>query len=379
MNFTFTQDLLMLKGLAKEFTNREIKPLAQKIDEEECIPERLIKKLAEVGFFGTSFPEKYGGGGFGKVGYCVMMEEIARGCSSTATMVGAHQSIGTNAIYIGGSEELKKKYLPRLCSGEMIASFALTEPEAGSDTFNLKTEAKKKGDKWILNGSKIWITNAGIADLFSVFARTEKGITGFVVEANTPGITVGPPEKKLGIKGSTTNSITFENVEVPQENMIGREGRGFLIAMKTVEGGRLTIGACCLGASRELLELSTVYAKHRKQFGETISKFQAVQFMLAEMAAKIYPMESIVYRCAYDFDQGKDVSFQAAIVKLFASEAMTEVADKALQVHGGMGFSRELPMERYYRDARILRIFEGTTEIQKMIIGRHVIKSNGRI
>ena len=379
MNFTFSEDLLMLKGLAREFTNREIKPLAQRIDEEESIPESLIKKIAEVGFFGTSFPEKYGGGGFGKVGYCVMMEEIARGCSSTATMIGAHQSIGTNAIYIGGSEELKEKYLPRLCSGEMIASFALTEPEAGSDTFNLKTEAKRIGDKWILNGSKIWITNAGIANLISVFARTDKGITGFAVEANSPGITIGPPEKKLGIKGSTTNSITFENVEVPDENMIGREGRGFIIAMNTIIGGRLTIGACCLGASRELLEISTNYAKQRKQFGEPISKLQAIQFMLAEMATKIYPMDSIVYRCAYDYDQGKDVSVDAAIVKLYASEAMTEVADKALQVHGGMGFSRELPMERYYRDARILRIFEGTTEIQKMIIGRHVIKVNGRI
>ncbi|MBE0571664.1 MAG: acyl-CoA dehydrogenase family protein [Ignavibacteriaceae bacterium] len=379
MNFTFSEDLQMLRGLAREFTNAEIKPLAQKIDEEEKIPNGLIKKIAEVGFFGTSFPEEYGGGGFGKVGYCVMMEELARGCSSTAAMVGAHQSIGSNAIYVGGSEELKKKYLPRLCSGEMIASFALTEPEAGSDTFNLKTEAKKVGDKWILNGSKIWITNAGIANLISVFARTEKGITGFAVEADSPGITIGPPEKKLGIKGSTTNSITFENVEVPEENMIGREGRGFIIAMKTLDGGRLTIGACCLGASRELLELSTNYAKHRKQFGEPISKFQAVQFMLAEMASKIYPMESIVYRCAYDYDQGKDVSVDAAIVKLYASEAMTEVADKALQVHGGMGFSRELPMERYYRDARILRIFEGTTEIQKMIIGRHVIKVNGKV
>jgi len=379
MNFTFSEDLLVLKNLAKEFTNKEIKPIAQKIDEEESIPRELIKKIAEVGFFGTSFPEEYGGGGFGKIGYCVMMEEISRGCSSTATMVGAHQSIGTNAIYVGGSEELKKKYLPKLCSGEMIASFALTEPEAGSDTFNLKTEAKKKGDKWILNGSKIWITNAGIADLISVFARTEKGITGFAVEAKSPGVIIGPPEKKLGIKGSTTNSITFENVEVPEENIIGREGRGFVIAMNTIIGGRLTIGACCLGASRELLELSTNYAKSRKQFGSSISKFQAIQFMLAEMAAKIYPMESIVYRCAFDYDNGKDVSVDAAIVKLYSSEAMTEVADKALQVHGGMGFSRELPMERYYRDARILRIFEGTTEIQKMIIGRHVIKTNGKI
>ena len=379
MNFTFSEDLKLLRELAKDFTTNEIKPLAQKIDEEERIPPELIKKIAEVGFFGTMFPEKYGGSGLGKLGYCIMMEEIARGCSSTATMIGAHQSIGTNAIFVGESEDLKKKYLPRLCSGEMIASFALTEPEAGSDTFNLKTEAKKYGDKWILNGSKVWITNAGIANLISVFARTEKGITGFVVEADSPGVIVGPPEKKLGIKGSTTNSITFENVEVPHENIIGREGRGFIVAMKTLDGGRLTIGACCLGASRELLELSTVYAKQRKQFGEPISKFQAVQFMLAEMASKIYPLESIVYRCAFDYDQGKNISVDAAMVKLYASEAMTEVADKALQVHGGMGFSRELPMERYYRDARILRIFEGTTEIQKMIIGRHVIKVNGKV
>jgi len=379
MNFTFSEDIKMLRDLAKDFTTNEIKPLAQKIDEEERIPPELIKKIAEVGFCGTMFPEEYGGGGLGKLGYCIMMEEISRGCSSTATMIGAHQSIGTNAIFVGGSEELKKKYLPRLCSGEMIASFALTEPEAGSDTFNLKTEAKKKGNKWILNGNKVWITNAGIANLISVFARTEKGITGFVVEADSPGVIIGPPEKKLGIKGSTTNSITFENVEVPEENIIGREGRGFIIAMKTLDGGRLTIGACCLGASRELIELSTVYAKQRKQFGEPISKFQAVQFMLAEMASKIYPLESIVYRCAYDYDQGKDISVDAAMVKLYASEAMAEVADKALQVHGGMGFSRELPMERYYRDARILRIFEGTTEIQKMIIGRHVIKVNGKV
>ena len=379
MNFTFSEDHKMLRELAHDFTQKEIMPLAQKIDEEERIPTELIKKIADVGFFGTAFPEEYSGGGFGKIGYCIMMEEIARGCSSTAAMVGAHQSIGTNAIYVGGSEELKKKYLPRLCSGEMIASFALTEPEAGSDTFNLRTEAKRKNNKWILNGSKVWITNAGIANLISVFARTEKGITAFAVEADTPGVIIGQPEKKLGIKGSVTNSITFENVEVPDENMIGREGRGFIIAMKTLDGGRLTIGACCLGASRELLELSTIYAKQRKQFGEPISKFQAVQFMLAEMASKIYPMESIVYRCAYDYDQNKDVAVDAAIVKLYASEAMAEVADKALQVHGGMGFSRELPMERYYRDARILRIFEGTTEIQKMIIGRQVIKSNGKI
>jgi len=379
MNYTFTEEQLMLRRLAKEFTDSEIKPLAQKIDEEERIPKELIKKLAEVGFFGTLFPAEYGGSGFGAVGFCLLMEELSRGCSSTATMVGAHQSIGTNAIYLGGSENLKKKYLPVLTAGEKIASFALTEPEAGSDTFSLTTNAKKVKDKWIINGSKVWITNAGIAGVFSVFARTDKGITGFVLDGDSAGITIGSPEKKLGIKGSVTNSVTFENVEVPLENMLGQEGRGFILAMKTLDYGRITIGACCLGASRELLERSTKYAKQRKQFGEPISKFQAVQFMLADMALKIYPMESIVYRCAYESDQGKDIAKDAAIVKLFSSESMAEIADKALQVHGGMGFSRELPFERYYRDARILRIFEGTSEIQKMIIGRQVIKANGKV
>lgn len=378
MNYSFSEEQNLLRGLARDFTDSEIRPLASKIDEQEFIPSELINKLAEVGFFGTAFPEEYGGSGFGWLGYCIMMEEISRGCSSTATMVGAHQSIGTNAIYNGSSEKLKKKYLPKLTSGEMIASFALTEPEAGSDSFSLKTKAVKVKDKWILNGAKVWITNAGIADLLSVIARTDKGITAFAVEAKSPGVIIGKPEKKLGIKGSVTNSITFENVEVPDENMIGTEGKGFLLAMKTIDAGRLTIGACCLGASRELLELSANYSRQRKQFNEPISNFQAIQFMLAEMATKIYPLESIVYRCAFEYDLGKDVAKEAAMVKLFASEAMAEIVDKALQIHGGMGFSRELPLERYYRDARILRIFEGTTEIQKMLIGRSVIKARGK-
>ncbi len=378
MDFQFSEEQKMLRGLVKEFADSEIRPLAKKIDEEEEIPLELIKKIAAVGFLGTAFPEKYGGSGFGEIGYCILQEEITRACSSTATFIGAHQSIGTNAIYIGGSEELKKKYLPLLTSGEKIAAFALTEAEAGSDTFNLQTKAELKGDKWILNGSKVWITNAGIADVFSVFARTEKGITGFVVEKEFPGVSVAPKEKKLGIRGSVTNSVSFENVEVPKENIIGQDGRGFLIAMKTLDAGRLGLGACCLGASKELLEISTKYSKQRKQFGEPIGRFQAIQFMLAEMATKIYPMESIVYRTAKMYDDKEDVSQEAAIVKLFCSEAMVEIADKALQIHGGMGFSRELPLERFYRDARILKIFEGTNEIQKMIIGRNVLKSDGK-
>lgn len=378
MNFNLTDEQKMLRGLVKEFVDGEVRPLAQKIDEDEEIPKVLIKKIAEMGFLGVAFPEEYGGGGFGEFGYCLLQEEMTRACNSTATFIGAHQSIGTNAIYLGGSESIKRKYLPQLTSGEKIAAFALTEAGAGSDTFNLTTKAELKGDKWILNGNKVWITNAGIANVFSVFARTEKGISGFVVDADTPGITVGPKEKKLGIRGSVTNTITFEDVEIPKENLLGQDGKGFLIAMQTLDAGRIGLGAGCLGASKELFELSTVYAKQRKQFGSSISKFQAVQFMLAEIAAKIYPMESIVYRTANNYDLKKDIANEAAIVKLFCSEAMAEIADKALQIHGGMGFSRELPLERYYRDARILKIFEGTNEIQKMIIGRYAIKDNGK-
>jgi alkylation response protein AidB-like acyl-CoA dehydrogenase len=378
MLIKFTEDQEMLRQMVRDFTNAEIRPLAQKIDEEEKIPRELIEKMAEVGLLGTAFPEKYGGGGFGEIGYCIAQEEITRACGSTATFIGAHQSIGTNAIYIGGSEELKMKYLPQLTSGAKIAAFCLTEAQAGSDSFNLKTTAVKQNGKWIINGEKLWITNGSIADVFSVFARTEKGITGFVVEKDFKGVRVGPNEKKLGIRGSVTNAIQFDNVEVPEENMIGTEGRGFLIAMKTLDAGRLGVGACCLGASKEMLELSVEYANQRKQFDQAISKFQAVQFMISEMTSKIYAMESMIYRAAEKYENNFDITQDAAIVKLFSSEAVSEVADLSLQIHGGMGFSRELPIERFYRDARILRIFEGTSEIQKLIISRKTLKNNGK-
>ncbi len=377
MDYTFSDEHKMLRSMVRDFANAEIRPLSVEIDANESIPQTLINKLAETGLLGTAFPEKYGGGGFGEVGYCLALEEITKACASTSAFVGAHQSIGTNAIYLGGSEELKQKYMPDLTSGKKIAAFALTESGAGSDAFNLSTKAKNVDGSWILNGEKIWITNAGIADIFSVFARTEKGITGFVVENNLPGVVVGPKEKKLGIRGSTTNSISFDNVKVPEANIIGRDGRGFLIAMKTLDAGRLGIGAGSLGAAKELLRLSVEYANHRKQFGKEISKFQAIQFMIAEMTTKIYAMESMLYRAAQKYDRGKDVSQEAAMVKLFCSESVSEVADLALQIHGGMGFSRELSVERFYRDSRILRIFEGTSEIQKMVISRKTIKQKG--
>ena len=375
----FTDEQNMLREMVKDFTNNEIKPIASKIDKDEKIPTELIKKIGELGLLGVSFPEEYGGGGMGEVGYCISQEEVARGCMATATFIGAHQSIGSNAIYIGGSEEQKKKFLTPLASGEKIAAFCLTEAQAGSDSFHLKTKAELNGNEWIINGEKLWITNGGIADILSVFARTEKGISLFIVEANTPGFKAGPAEKKMGIKGSTTNPLSFENVRIPKENLVGQDGRGFIIAMKTLDAGRLGLGAACLGAAKELLELSTIYAKRRHQFDHAISSFQAIQFMLADMATMIYNMESIIYRTATDYDLGKNISTQSAMVKLYCSDSLDVIADYAVQIHGGMGYSQELPIERMYRDSRINRIFEGTNEIQKGIIARDIIKRNGKV
>ncbi len=379
VKFEFTEEQNMLRDMFKDFVNKEIKPIASKIDSEEKIPADLISKLAELGALGISFPEEYGGGGFGEVGYCLMQEEIARGCMSTATFIGAHQSIGSNAIYIGGTEEQKKKYLTRLASGEAIGAFCLTEAQAGSDSFNLKTKAVLEGDEWVINGEKLWITNGAIADILSVFARTEKGISAFIVESNTPGFSAGPAEKKMGIKGSTTNALTFDNVRIPKENLLGTDGRGFLIAMKTLDAGRLGLGAACLGAAKELLELSISYAKQRKQFDQTLSNFQAIQHMIAQMSVMVFNMESIVYRTAIDYDAKKDVATKSAMVKYYCSESLDKIADFAVQIHGGMGYSKELPVERFYRDSRINRIFEGTNEIQLGIIAHDANKKNGKI
>src|SRR3989339_222918 len=378
-DFTFTEEQRMLRDMVKDFATNELKPLAAKIDEEEAIPPHIIKKIGELGLLGAAFPVEYGGSGFGEIGYCIIQENIARACMSTATMIGAHVSIGTNSIFIGGSEELKQKYMPQLTSGEKIAAFALTEQGAGSDAFNLKTRAELDGGHWVLNGEKLWCTNGPFADVFSVFARTKRGITGFVVEKGTPGFTHGAPEKKMGIRGSKTSSLTFDNVRIPKENIIGEDGRGFLIAMHTLDTGRLGLGAACLGGMKELLELSTLYARERKQFNEPIANFQAVQFMLADIAAMIYVSESLVYRTANDYDNKTMNPRQAAIVKFVVSELLSKCADLAMQVHGGMGFSREMPIERYYRDSRINRIFEGTNEIQKIIIAKDVLKRKGNI
>ncbi len=377
LDYTLNEEQQMLRDMVRSFAIDELKPIAAKIDEDEAIPMDIIRKVGDLGILGAPFPEEVGGSGFGEVGYCLCQEEIGRACLSTATFIGAHVSIGTNAIYIGGTDEVKQKFLPDLTSGKKIASFALTETGAGSDAFNLSTKAVEDGDDYIINGEKLWITNAPFADVFSVFARTKKGISAFVVEKGTPGLTPGAPEKKMGIRGSKTSSLTFEDVRVPKGNMIGRDGYGFLIAMKTLDAGRLGLGAACLGASKELLEMSVAYAKQRKQFDEPISNFQAVQHMISDMGTLIYTMESVLYRSAADYDNGTIQSRQSAMVKLICSEGFEKVVDMALQIHGGMGYSRELPIERFYRDSRINRIFEGTTEVQKLVIARDVIKKNG--
>jgi alkylation response protein AidB-like acyl-CoA dehydrogenase len=377
IQFDFTDDQKMLRNMVRDFTNAEIKPIASKMDEEEQMPKELIDKIREVGLLGTVFPTEYGGGGFGEVGYCIAQEEVARGCLATATFIGAHQSIGSNAIYIGGTEELKKKYLVPLAEGKYIGAFGLTETQAGSDSFNLRTKARRDGDDWVITGEKIWITNGPFADIVSIFARTDRGITGFVVETKSPGFKAGAKEKKMGLRASATSTLMLDNVRVPKENIIGDDGRGFLIAMKTLDAGRLGLGACCVGAAKEMMELSAKFSKERKQFDQPISQFQAIQFMLAEMATLIYCMESVVYRTAAAYDRGEPISRYSAAVKLFCSEGLDKIVDMAVQIHGGMGYSRELPIERFYRDSRINRIFEGTSEVQKLIMGREILKRNG--
>jgi alkylation response protein AidB-like acyl-CoA dehydrogenase len=379
MDFTFSEEQIMLRDMVRNFVDDVLRPAAAQIDEEEKIPVEIKQQIGELGLLGAAFPVEVGGSGFGEVGYCIIQEEIGRGCMSTATMIGAHVSIGSNAIYLGGTEAQKQKWMPALASGEKIAAFALTEPSAGSDAFNLRTKAEFDGTHWVINGEKLWITNGPFADIFSVFARTPKGITCFVVEKGTEGFKPGAKEKKMGIRGSETSTLTFDNVRVPAENMIGQDGRGFLIAMKTLDAGRLGLGAACLGACKELLSLSTKYAKERKQFNEPIANFQAIQFMLSDMATLIYTTESLVYRTAFDYDAKRLTSRQSAMVKLVSSDALDKCVDMAMQIYAGMGYSREFPIERMYRDSRINRIFEGTTEIQKLVIGKDVIKRNGNI
>jgi len=379
MNFTFSEEHEMLREMAHKFADEELRPRAAQVDEEADVSKEVLDQTAELGMLGVPFPEEYDGGGMGEVGYCIMMEELARGCMSTAVVVGGHVSIGAMAIYLAGTDEQKKKWLGPLARGEKLAAFALTEPGAGSDAGAITTKAEDKGDHFLLNGQKTYITNGGISDVYSIFALTTpgartRGISAFIVEADMPGFSAGKPERKLGIRGSHTTDLFFENVKVPKENLLGQKDRGFVVAMQTLDVGRLSIGAICLGQSKEALDLSIKHAKERVQFGKPIGDQQAIKWMLADMATDILALESITYRAAWMCDQGMNFSREAAICKLIGSEVLNRVVDRAVQIHGGMGYMADYPIERMYRDARITPIFEGTNEIQRLVISGNLLK-----
>ena len=383
MDFTFTDEQRMIRETVRSFTEKEVKPLASKIDKEKHVPRELIDKAASLGLFGIPFPEKYGGAGAGEAGYCIMLEELSRGCSSTAVTVGAHIGLAMMAIYLGGTEEQKETLLPIMAQGKKLGAFALTEPQAGSDAAHIQTVAVRDGDYFVINGSKIWITNGNFADLLVLFAVTDNalgakgGITGFIVDKETPGFMVGKVDDKMGIRGSSSAELIFQDMRVPKERVLGEIGKGFQAAMKTLDLGRVSLSAGSIGAAKEMLELSLEFSRKRVQFGQPIANFEAIQWMLAEMAAEIYQMESIVYRTAWMCDQRMRFSRESAICKMFSSEALCRIVDKALQIHGGMGYMSEYPIERFYRDARINKIFEGTNEIQRLIIAEDLIKMGG--
>jgi alkylation response protein AidB-like acyl-CoA dehydrogenase len=376
----FSEEENMLRAMVREFADKEVWPRAQHVDKTGEFPWDNLNRMKELGLLGVPVPTEYGGAGLGRVGYCIVVEELGRACNSTANAFGAHASLCESPIVYFGSDELKQSYLPRLVKGDLIGAFALTEPQAGSDAASLQTTATQEGRDFVLNGSKIFCTNGSVADVVVVFAANDKkkgahgGITAFLVDKKLDGFTVGKKDDKMGIRGSDTVPLFFENVHVPEENVIGQVGDGFKVAMATLDSGRCGLGAGCMGAASKCLELAMDYAKGRQQFGQPIVAFEAVQFMLAEMAEVIYAGRLLSYHVARQMDRGKRVTMESAIVKTFCSEAGMKCADLAVQVHGGVGFVSEYPVQRFFRDARVTKIYEGTNEIQKLIIARELLK-----
>jgi butyryl-CoA dehydrogenase len=380
VNLELTEEQKLLQKTVREFAESEVRPLAKELDETGHFPRELFKKSAELGLTGVAFPESEGGAGFDHIAYSIVIEEISRCCASTGVILSVQNSLFCDPIHRFGTDEQKKKFLVPFTRGEKIGCYALTEPQAGSNAAALQTKAVKRGDQYIINGTKAWITNGGVADAAIVYANTdpskgEKGITAIVVEKGTPGFKVGKEEKKLGINATACSELVFTDCAVPESNRIGNEGEGYKVALSTLDGGRIGIAAQATGIAQGAFEAALNWSRERMAFGHPIAQFQAIQFMLADMATEIDAARLLVRKAAWKQDSGGRFSLEAATAKLFASEMATRVAHKAIQIHGGYGYSREYPVERAYRDARITEIYEGTSEIQRLVIASWVLKS----
>jgi butyryl-CoA dehydrogenase len=380
VNLQLTEEQLLLQKTVREFAEAEVKPRAKELDETGHFPRDLFAKAAELGLTGIALPENEGGAGFDHISYTIVIEEISRCCASTGVILSVQNSLYCDPIHRYGSEKQKKRFLLPYARGEKIGCYALTEPSAGSNAAALQTKAVKSGEKYILNGTKAWITNGGAADAAIVYVNTdpsqgEKGITAMVVEKGTPGFKVGKEEKKLGISATACSELVFNDCEVPVANRIGNEGEGYKVALSTLDGGRIGIASQAVGIAQGAFEAALKYSKERLAFGHPISDFQAIQFMLADMSTEIDAARLLVRKAAWKQDTGARFSMDAAIAKLFASEMATRATHKAIQIHGGNGYSREYPVERNYRDARITEIYEGTSEIQRLVISSWALRS----
>ncbi len=381
MHFELPKTHELFRQMIREFVENEVKPLATEIDEEERFPVETVEKMSQIGLMGIPVPKEYGGAGGDNLMYAMAVEELSKACGTTGVVVSAHTSLGMAPILEFGTEDQKKKYLPKMATGEWIGAFGLTEPNAGTDAAGQQTTAvfDETTNEWILNGSKIFITNAGYAHVYIIFAMTDKskglkGISAFIVEADRSGFSVGKKEKKLGIRGSATCELIMEDCRIPAENQLGATGKGFKIAMMTLDGGRIGIASQALGLAQGALDETVGYVKERKQFGRPIAKFQNTQFELADMHTKTEAARLLVYSAAWKKSNKKPYSQDAAMAKLFAAETAMEVTTKAVQLHGGYGYTREYPVERMMRDAKITEIYEGTSEVQRMVISAGLLK-----
>jgi len=379
MDFVLSKEHEMARTLFRDFAQNEVKPLAQEVDETERFPWETVEKMQKLGFMGIPMPKEYGGQGCDTLTYAMCVEELSKVCGTTGVIVSAHTSLCAEPIRYWGTPAQKAKYLTPLASGQKIGAFGLTEPGAGTDASGQQTKAVLDGDHYVLNGSKIFITNGGAADTYVVFAMTDKskgnhGISAFIVEKEFPGFAIGTKEKKMGIRGSSTTELIFQDCIVPKENLLGKEGEGFKIAMTTLDGGRIGIASQALGLAAGALENTIEYVKERKQFGRAIAKFQNTQFQLADMYTKVEAARLLVYKAAKAKDTQKRYSLEAAMAKLYAAEVAMEVTTKAVQLHGGYGYTREYDVERMMRDAKITEIYEGTSEVQRMVISSNILK-----